>query len=148
KAIALDPDFADAYSNRGIVYTIKDDHDSAIVDHTRVIELNPDDTYAHIFRGGAYEVKGDYDRAIIDYTQAIKLDPDDPFLAYLSRGRAYKQKGDNTHAKADYAKVAEKLNELLPYPDVASLVGCLVTVVILLGLHFIEPRKKEELTAK
>src|SRR5215204_1440714 len=41
KAIELNPQFAEAYYNRGIAYSDKKEYDAAIQDYTKAIELNP-----------------------------------------------------------------------------------------------------------
>jgi len=101
QAIALKPDYALAYYNRGIAYRQKGDLDHAIADYDRAIALEPDYTDAYVSRGIAYRQKGDLDHAIADYDQAIALEPDDAD-AYNNRGVAYDYKGDLDHAIADY----------------------------------------------
>jgi len=74
-AIALDPNYAGAYINRGIAYRKKDDYEQAIADYSRAIELDPNDAEAYYARGYVYDEKGDYEQAIADYSRAIELDP-------------------------------------------------------------------------
>ena len=54
KAIALEPDFADAYLKRGQVYHDKRDYKRAVLDFTKLVELKPDDAHAYVLRGRAY----------------------------------------------------------------------------------------------
>jgi tetratricopeptide (TPR) repeat protein len=75
RAIALKPDYGDAYFRRGTAYLNKDDNDHAIADYSRAIELKPDSWGALTLRGMAYAHKGDYDRAIADYTRVLQLNP-------------------------------------------------------------------------
>lgn len=103
KAIELNPNFAEAYNNRGIAYRKEGDYDHAIDDYTKAIELKPDFAKAYNNRGNAYSDKGDYTRAIADYTKAIKLKPDFA-SAHNNRGTAYLKKGDYTRANADHTK--------------------------------------------
>jgi tetratricopeptide (TPR) repeat protein len=42
EAIRLDPDYADAYNNRGIAYRRKRDLDRAIANYAETIRLDPD----------------------------------------------------------------------------------------------------------
>ena len=42
KALELNPNYADAYFNRGVAYGEKGDYDRAIADYTKVAELKPD----------------------------------------------------------------------------------------------------------
>jgi tetratricopeptide (TPR) repeat protein len=103
QAIRLDPNYATAYSNRGVAYKEKGDHDRAIADYSQAIRLDPNYATAYNNRGNAYSDKGDHDRAIADYSQAIRLDPNDA-MAYNNRGIAYSDKGDHDRAIADYSQ--------------------------------------------
>ena len=103
KAIALNPDDAIAYYNRGIAYGAKGDYARVIHDYDKAIALNPDLAEAYNNRGNAYRAKGDYGRAIQDYGKAIALNPDDA-EAYYNRGNAYRAKGDYGRAIQDYGK--------------------------------------------
>jgi tetratricopeptide (TPR) repeat protein len=75
RAIALKPDYGDAYLKRATAYLNKGDNDHAIADYSRAIELKPDSWGALTLRGMAYAHKGDYDRAIADYTRVLELSP-------------------------------------------------------------------------
>ncbi len=88
KAIALGPNVAIAYTNRGLAYGQKREVDRAIADYTKAIAIDPNFVLAYALRGGAYYVKGEVDRAIADYTKAIALNPKDA-AAYTNRGNAY-----------------------------------------------------------
>jgi tetratricopeptide (TPR) repeat protein len=103
KAIAIVPDYADAYHGRGITYANKGDLDQAISDLGKAIELFPDFAEAYHDRAGAYGSKGDIDNAIADLNQAIIIDPDYT-ESYLVRGTMYSNKGDLDGAIADYNK--------------------------------------------
>lgn len=109
KAIELNPNFAEAYNNRGIAYRKKGNHTCAIADYTKAIELKPDFAKAYNNRGNAYSDKGNYGRAIDDYTKAIKLKPD--FInAYYNRGIAYLRKDDHDRSAASLAKAKRLRN--------------------------------------
>ena len=68
-------DLAVLYSNRGVEYSAKGDHENAIADYNEAIRLDPKIAEAYNNRGNAWRNKGDYDRAIADYNEAIRLDP-------------------------------------------------------------------------
>ncbi len=101
--IALDPNYAAAYHNRGLAYYRKGQYDRAIEDYNKAIDINPNDAKAYTMRGIAYYRKGQYDRAIEDYNKAIAIDPNDAF-AYTSRGFAYSFKKQYDRAIEDYNK--------------------------------------------
>jgi tetratricopeptide (TPR) repeat protein len=104
EALRLEPDCAEAYSNRGLVYSGKCDYGRAIADFDQAVGLKPDYADAYYNRGNAYSDKGDHGRAIADFDQAIRLKPDDAD-SYFNRGNAYRAKGDNGRAIADYDQV-------------------------------------------
>src|SRR3990170_5551095 len=106
-AIALDPNDAVAYNNRGVVYgRDKGQYDRAIEDFNKAIQLDPNDAAAYNNRGLAYDDKGQYDRAIEDYNKAIALDPN-LAAAYNNRGNAYGSKGQHDRAIEDFNKAIE-----------------------------------------
>ena len=76
RAIALDPDDADAYHNRGIAKDAQGDYAAAIADFDRAIALEPDGADVYHNRGVAKAEQGDYAGAIADYDRVIALDPD------------------------------------------------------------------------
>ena len=105
-AIRLDPNDADAYSNRGLAYDKKGDHDKALADYTEAIRVDRKCVDAYFNRGLAYGYKGEHESAIADYTEAIRLDPNDA-LAYNNRGFTYVNIGDHDKAFADYDKAIQ-----------------------------------------
>ena len=93
RAIELNPNYAEAYSNRGIAYKEKGDYDRAIGDYTQAIGLESDYADAYYNRGNAYRDIGDIDRAIEDYNVAIELRPD-YVEAYNNRAIAHSLQGN------------------------------------------------------
>jgi len=73
KAIELEPDYAEAYYNRGCIY--KDgDHRQAIRDFTKAIELRPDYAMAYVRRGITYALQDKKSLlAIADIKKAVTL---------------------------------------------------------------------------
>ena len=109
-AIKLQPDYADAYGNRGNAYGNLGQQQRAIEDYDEVIRLQPDYAYAYNNRGFAYYGLGQYKRAIEDFNEAIRLQLDD-VLAYNNRGNAYDKLDQPQRAIKDY-------NEAIRlYPD-------------------------------
>src|SRR3989338_3217676 len=143
-AIALDPNYAAAYNNRGAVYAknslIKalldknknpriadvyknnadEDYDRAIEDYNKAIALDPNYALAYARRGSAYDNKGQYDRAIEDYNKAIALDPNYA-AAYNNRGLAYYKKGNMGRAISDFQKTC----------DMGDVLGCEYLQIVL-----------------
>ena len=108
EAIKLNPNYAETYFNRGVVYDELKNYQQAIFDYTKAIELNQNDTDAYNNRGTIYYVLGNYEQAISDYNQAIKLNPNYEF-AYNNRGVIYDKFENYEQAISDYNQ-AIKLN--------------------------------------
>ena len=73
KAISLDPNYAKAYHNRGIVWANEGNYDRAILDYNKVIELNPVDAKAYNNRGFVWAYKGYYDKSCHNWQKACEL---------------------------------------------------------------------------
>ncbi len=106
KAIELNPQFSEAYYNRGNARRASGDHQGAITDYDKAIELNPQFSGAYYNRGNARRASGDHQGAIADYGKAIELNPQDA-EAYNNRGNARRASGDHQGAITDYDKAIE-----------------------------------------
>ena len=67
RAIALAPDDADAYHNRGVTKAEQGDYAGAIFDYDRVIALDPDNVAVYDDRAVAKAAQGNHAGAIADY---------------------------------------------------------------------------------
>ena len=114
EAIRLNPEYAEAFSNRGGVYGTKGNYNRAIIDCTEAIRLNPKLAGAYCNRSVAYRDRGNLDKAIADCTEAIRLDPRSA-EAYCERGSAYGSKGNYEKAIADFTE-AVRLSPKLAEP--------------------------------
>ena len=100
-AILLNPNYAEAFYDRGLAYNGKGQPDRAIEDFDHAILLNPNYAEAFHTRGVAYDDKGQHDRAIKDYDQAIRLNPNYAD-AFVGRGVVYTRKGQPDLAIEDF----------------------------------------------
>ncbi len=101
EAIIKNPGYAEAYNNRGNIYSEKGIYDEAIKDYSKAMELKPHCAKVFYNRGKAYLDKGDYNSAIGDFSTAIGIESD--FASYYnSRGMAYFNKGDVEASIIDY----------------------------------------------
>ena len=112
EAIHLKPDFAKAYSGRGVVKFKKQDFDAAINDYTEAIRLKPTYAEAYFSRGIIKFNKKDFNELgfdegrialsdiIKDFSEAIRFKPDYD-EAYCVRGYAKFQKWDYDGAIKD-----------------------------------------------
>jgi len=72
RAIVLDPDYAEPYYCRGVLYWREiGNHYRAIQDLTRVVELDPTRAEAYFNRGLAYKLHKEPDKAIVDLEQYL-----------------------------------------------------------------------------
>ena len=107
KAIEINPAFAEAYNNLGLLYFEKlGKANEALILFNKAIGLKPSYPLAYYNRGKVYQDRGDLDKAISDYDKAIELDPGYA-LSYNNRGFAYQNKGDFQKAISDYSKAIE-----------------------------------------
>jgi tetratricopeptide (TPR) repeat protein len=104
RALENDPNYADSYYNRAIIYAMYlNSWDDAINDFTRAIQLKPDFADAYLGRGTVLFKKGDFVSAISDYSKAIDTKPDDSEF-YYNRALAWYSAGDCTKAIEDVDK--------------------------------------------
>jgi tetratricopeptide (TPR) repeat protein len=120
EAIRLNPNYADAYYNRGVVRSDLGDHKGAIADYNQALKINPNLAQAYYNRGVARYELGDHKGAIADYNQALKINPN-LAQAYYNRGVARYELGDHKGAIADYNQ-ALKINPY--YADALQQPGC------------------------
>jgi tetratricopeptide (TPR) repeat protein len=110
RAIALKPDFADAFYNRGRAkykcVSCKGDRFDAIYDLEKAIQLNPNFAEAYYHRGLIicdYGKEGCEKQKIADFDKAIQLKPD--FAdAYFERGKHKYRLKKYAQAVADFDK--------------------------------------------
>lgn len=75
KAIKANPEYSDAYINRGLVKNELQDYEGSIKDYDKAIELDPRCSLAYNNRGYTKHKKGDHQGALDDYNKAILLNP-------------------------------------------------------------------------
>src|SRR5271165_1470158 len=95
QAIRLKPDYAKAFTNRGLARYNKGDLEGALQDFEQAIRLKPDVAEAFYNRGLARYNKGDLEGALQDYNEAIRLKPDYA-LALKNREAVRKAIADRT----------------------------------------------------
>ena len=103
RAIALRPDFALLYFNRGGARATANDPAEALKDYDKAIALNNNLAAAYNNRSGVYALFGRYDEAIRDCDRVIELKPASA-EAYSNRGNICAQAGRPADAVRDYDK--------------------------------------------
>jgi len=102
-AIALLPDFPNAYVDRGIIWSDKREYERALQDFLTASKLNPSDPFVFNNIGNTYQKMGEYNQALESYDHAIGLRSDYAEV-YYNRARIYVSKQDEKRAEADYDK--------------------------------------------
>lgn len=87
--IARNPNNANHYSNRGLVYFHSGRAASALADYNRAIELNPRLDSAYNNRANYYAAQGQFLEAILDYDVALDLNPAN-VRAWINQGITYR----------------------------------------------------------
>ena len=85
KAIELDPRFAEAYYNRGLLHQQVKRADAAMADYDKAIELVPHFAEAYLNRAALLHASNQSEAALASYDKAVGLNPGYA-EAYLSRG--------------------------------------------------------------
>jgi tetratricopeptide (TPR) repeat protein len=123
RALAIDPDHAEAHNNLGTIFYGRGQLDEAIVHYERVIALKTDCADTHCNLGIALATLGRYDGAILRYKRGLDLQPDHAII-HINPGAAFQALGRMDNALAHYRRVlaispvhAEVHNNLgnLPY---------------------------------
>jgi len=75
KAIAMNPNDAEAYNHLGINYYYLEEYQKAIKAFRKVITINRNSAVAYYYLGHVYDELEQYQQAIDSYQRAIELDP-------------------------------------------------------------------------
>jgi len=100
RAIEINPGYADALNNRGVIKMWRGDLAGGVADFTRAIARNTRNRGAYANRAIAYAKTGEYEKSIADSRRAVELEPRNPssYLEYGSMGGAFQQLGRNDSA--------------------------------------------------
>ncbi|HQW84351.1 MAG TPA: tetratricopeptide repeat protein, partial [Ferruginibacter sp.] len=102
----LNPGYANAYNDRGIVKYRLNDNAGALKDYEKAIEIDPAYYTAYKNRAVIYYADKKYDAAINDYEKCISLKPNDAD-GYMGRGAAKNMLKDYKSAIGDFSKAIE-----------------------------------------
>ncbi len=125
KAIALDPDSAEARASRGLAMFINEEYAEAEREFEKAIELNPNLFEAYYYFGLALSSQAEFEKAIAMYLTAMKVNPADYqspiFLAqaYASLGRRH----DEMKARLASLDLIQAHLEMNPHDTRALYVG-------------------------
>jgi tetratricopeptide (TPR) repeat protein len=100
KAIAIFPEYADAYLGRGKARQAAGQSEAAVADFEKAMAIDPTLDVAYIARGTIEASRGDFQKALADFTRAIHLHPTAD--GYYQRGLTYQKLDQPKLALADY----------------------------------------------
>ena len=103
KAIALRPDDAEAYYNRGLLYQSEKQHEFAIEDFTDGQRSDPATGRTAARPRAELSRAGKAKEAAADLDEAVQADPQ-TLQAWMTRGLAYERLGDKTKAAGSYGR--------------------------------------------
>jgi arylsulfatase A-like enzyme/Flp pilus assembly protein TadD len=101
KALAIQPNFAQAHRELGMIAMQRQDYASAAQHLSKAIELGLESAQNYNFLGIAYSRTNRLTQAIAAYRKALKLDPQ-MAEAHLNLGYALQRHGDVSSAKSEY----------------------------------------------
>lgn len=113
QALKLDPAYAAAYLNRGVVQQARQQYSQAVTDYTSALKYDPKLIQGYNNRGVAYNHLKQPDKALADYAQSLKLNPAYA-KTYHNRGTVYSELKQYAQALADY-NLALKLDPNFAY---------------------------------
>jgi tetratricopeptide (TPR) repeat protein len=124
RALEEDPDFAEAYLQRGLAYYDSGATLQAVSDYNEVLKLNPESVQAYYSRALARMVLKNLPGALADVDQAIRLNLDYA-AGYNLRGILRRKEGNIQDAIANFKKAAELY---LKQKDTENCRECLVRI--------------------
>lgn len=106
KAIKENPQFAEAYFARGILYYDRKEYDKALMDYGMCLQFSPKNAKAFFNRALVKNSLNYSKSAIEDYSKSIQINPNQPD-AYNNRGRIKNLLKDYNSAISDFDKSIE-----------------------------------------
>ena len=103
RAIRADPEFSDAYFDRGLAWLATKRWNDAIDDYDEALALDPERVAAYYNRAFAYSQLRRPQDAVSDYTEVVERDPENA-LAFANRGSMYIEMGLPGLALEDFDK--------------------------------------------
>ncbi len=118
KAIAVDPNFVEAYDNVAVIFRKQKDYTKAIEYYKKSIEIYPQGHMAHQNLAVVYGIQKDYASAITEYEVLKDMNPNDP-EAYFGLANCHMMLSEFEEA-LPHAEKALKLYEAESSPFVGD----------------------------
>jgi protein O-GlcNAc transferase len=106
QALALDPNYADALNNLGVILTGLEQADEAIIHLQKAISLRPDHAESHYNLGIALTSRHRFEDAAKSFQRALDLKPDFP-EALNNLGNVFGHQGKMDQARACFERAIE-----------------------------------------
>ena len=106
RAIAVNPNDANAYLNLGVIYAQEGNNEQAVEHLNKAIQLNPGAASAYVNLGVIAGGNKDYDQEITCYKKAIELEPNIEEI-YVNLAIAYLAKNDKISALKQVFRLRE-----------------------------------------
>ncbi|MFB2973724.1 tetratricopeptide repeat protein [Aerosakkonema sp. BLCC-F183] len=106
KAVSLNPNYHDAWFNRGIALKDLGRYEEAILSYDRALDIQPNSHENWMNRGAALRSLGRLEEAIVSYEQALQLNPDQ-YQSWYNRGIALLNLGRIEEAIFSYDRAIE-----------------------------------------
>jgi type IV pilus biogenesis/stability protein PilW len=103
KAIDIDPGYAEAYNNLGIIYQEAGDLDRALSNYRKAIEINPEYEKALNNLGVLLYLKGRYEESIRAFQKALALNASN-IESHINLGILFKKQGQVDQAIESYRR--------------------------------------------
>ncbi|HBR14922.1 MAG TPA: hypothetical protein DD723_05175 [Candidatus Omnitrophica bacterium] len=103
QVIAMKPDNAVWYNNRGVIQVKLKQPQRALADYNQSLRLDPKYVAAYINRANLYADGKAYDLALADFETALRY-KDDFHITFLNRGTVHARMGNYDLAIADYTR--------------------------------------------
>ncbi|WP_170937202.1 MULTISPECIES: tetratricopeptide repeat protein [Rhodomicrobium] len=102
-ALAINPQYPQAYANRALIRVRGKQLQQAIADYDQAISLDPKYAAAYVGRGNVYRMMNNHPMAIADLSRAIEIQPDP--VAHFNRGLSRQAVGQHAQAIDDFDNV-------------------------------------------
>ncbi|MDC3340478.1 tetratricopeptide repeat protein [Planktomarina temperata] len=103
RALAIKPDYTDAYYNMGAAFQNQGNLEEAVEAYNKALNIKPDYVEAHYNKGIALKDQGKLVEAIASFNTALSIKPDYAY-AYNNIGNAFKDQGNLAEAMEAYTK--------------------------------------------
>ncbi|MGA2296161.1 MAG: tetratricopeptide repeat protein [FCB group bacterium] len=119
RAIAIKPDFTEAYMGRAKCFVKSGQNESALSDYEKILKINPRETEAYKNRGIIKNSIKDNQGALAEYNKGLNIEPNNSEL-YMYRGLAKADMDDKKGALQDLKKAVSISNDYMSLYELAE----------------------------